>query len=152
MNFMEATEKNAETVDKIIKILHEGDYTVQEAYSILDFTKGRIKYISKVGEEDLNQKDEKAICNDNELINLPKSSKIEKNDTMKWYCVARWINRMYDNFREERKTERMACDDCLYFLNGCGSNVTPPENFEIIERFTGKGTVIGLNSNYRAFL
>lgn len=49
LNFMEATEKNAKTVNKIIKILHEGNYTVQEAYSILDFTKGRIKYTSKVG-------------------------------------------------------------------------------------------------------
>lgn len=51
MNFMEASDKNAETVNKIIKVLHEGDYTVQEAYSILDFAKARIKYTSKVGEE-----------------------------------------------------------------------------------------------------
>lgn len=48
---MEATDKNAETVNKIIAVLHEGNYTVQEAYSILDFTKGRIKYTSKVGEK-----------------------------------------------------------------------------------------------------
>jgi hypothetical protein len=51
LNLMEATNKNAETVKQIIKILNEGEYTVQEAYSILDFTKGRIKYTSKVGED-----------------------------------------------------------------------------------------------------
>lgn len=46
---MEATEKNAQTVNSIIKVLEAGDYTIEEAYSILDFTKGRIKYTSKVG-------------------------------------------------------------------------------------------------------
>lgn len=46
---MESTEKNAEIVNEIIKIFSEGNYTVQEAYSILDFTKERIKYTSKVG-------------------------------------------------------------------------------------------------------
>lgn len=46
---MEATEKNAQTVNEIIEVLKNGDYTVQEAYSILDFVKGRIKYTSKVG-------------------------------------------------------------------------------------------------------
>lgn len=46
---MEATKKNADTVNAILEILKEGEYTVQEAYSILDFAKGRIKYTSKVG-------------------------------------------------------------------------------------------------------
>lgn len=50
---MEATEKNAQTVNEIIKLLEERGYTVQEAYSILDFTKGRIGYTSKVGKDRL---------------------------------------------------------------------------------------------------
>lgn len=45
---MEATEKNAQTVNRIIEVLQNGNYTIQEAYSILDFVKGRIKYTSKV--------------------------------------------------------------------------------------------------------
>lgn len=48
---MEATEKNAQTVNRIIEVLQNGNYTIQEAYSILDFVKGRIKYTSKVGAE-----------------------------------------------------------------------------------------------------
>lgn len=50
---MEATKKNADTVNAILKILKEEEYTVQEAYSILDFVKGRIKYTSKVGTDNL---------------------------------------------------------------------------------------------------
>lgn len=50
---MEATKKNADTVNAILEILKAGEYTVQEAYSILDFTKGRIKYTSKVGTDRL---------------------------------------------------------------------------------------------------
>ncbi len=50
---MEATKKNADTVNAILELLKEGEYTVQEAYSILDFTKGRIKYTSKVGADKL---------------------------------------------------------------------------------------------------
>ena len=32
---MEATEKNAQTVNEIIEVLQNGDHTVQEAYSII---------------------------------------------------------------------------------------------------------------------
>lgn len=56
---MEATEKNVQTVNKIIEVLQNENYTVQEAYSILDFTKGRIKYTSKVGVEEKLAFDEK---------------------------------------------------------------------------------------------
>lgn len=51
MRKTEATQKNAETVNKIIEIFYEGGYTVEEAYSILDFTKARIKYTSSVGNQ-----------------------------------------------------------------------------------------------------
>lgn len=53
MNFMEATEKNAETVNEIIKILVKKEYTIQEAHSILDHIKRRIEYTSKVEESTL---------------------------------------------------------------------------------------------------
>lgn len=51
--FMKATQKNAETVNEIIKILHGGDYSVEEAYSILEFVKRRIEYTSKVVVDDI---------------------------------------------------------------------------------------------------
>lgn len=49
MRKIEATEKNAKTVNRIIDIFCEAEYTVEEAYSILEFTKGRIRYTSNVG-------------------------------------------------------------------------------------------------------
>lgn len=51
--FMEATEKNKETVNKIIEILSESNYSVNEAYSILEFVKKRIEYTSKVIHDEL---------------------------------------------------------------------------------------------------
>ncbi|MDF2842508.1 MAG: hypothetical protein K0R00_934 [Herbinix sp.] len=76
--FMEANEKNAETVKKIIKILSQEGYTVQEAYSILDFTKGRIEHTSKVGKDTSLSFSQKVSLNkkNNELVNLPSQSKI----------------------------------------------------------------------------
>lgn len=46
---IKATKQNAGTIRDIIAILKKNDYTVEEAYSILDYTKARIKYTSKVG-------------------------------------------------------------------------------------------------------
>lgn len=74
------------------------------------------------------------------------------NESIKWECVARWLNKLYDNFREKKITDVWACETCPYFSKECNEVVAPPENFEIIEQFTGEGTIIGSNSNYRTFL
>ena len=45
---MEATAKNAEIVNSIIEILQKNECSISEAYSILNYVKGRIEYTSKV--------------------------------------------------------------------------------------------------------
>ncbi len=48
MDFMETTKKNEETVNEIIKILADKEYSVQEARAVLDFAKIRIARDSKI--------------------------------------------------------------------------------------------------------
>lgn len=70
LNCIELTEKNTEMVNKIITILHDGDFTAEEAYSILYFAKERIRYTSKVEE----------VTNDKKLINLPHNAEISQRN------------------------------------------------------------------------
>ncbi len=48
MYSMEVIAKNAEIVNSIIQILQESQCSTSEAFSILNYVKGRIEYPSKV--------------------------------------------------------------------------------------------------------
>ena len=52
MYLMEANAKNAEIVNSIIQILQENQCSISEAYSILNYVKGRIEYTSKVSADE----------------------------------------------------------------------------------------------------
>lgn len=53
MYLIEASKKNEEIVNQVIQILHENECTIEEAYGILDFTKRRVLYTSKVGKQEV---------------------------------------------------------------------------------------------------
>lgn len=50
VNYMYATEKNFEVCEAIIKILHESEISISQAYAILDRAKYKIVQDTKVGE------------------------------------------------------------------------------------------------------
>lgn len=49
---MQSSEKNLKIVEKIIDLLSQNKLTTEEAYGVLEFTKRRIPYASKVEKDE----------------------------------------------------------------------------------------------------
>lgn len=59
----------------------------------------------------------------------------------KWSCTVQWLNALYTAFFKKTEVE-IPCEKCPVFTKKCESRVPPPANFEVLEKVTGKGTVI----------
>lgn len=64
-------------------------------------------------------------------------------DKEKFQCVVRWLNRFYRAYVTQTCFEN-PCESCPVRHEKCDRHAQclPSENFEILEQFTGKDTVI----------
>lgn len=83
-----------------------------------------------------------------EVRTTRKEPSCKLTDEEKWKCVAIWLNRLYIASIKEEAPE-IPCGECPLYFGKCGKDVPPPENFKVIEQFTGEGTIVSPLINQR---
>lgn len=73
------------------------------------------------------------------------------SDVQKFKCATRWLNALYIAFSDGLEAE-IPCERCPHYMKECGCTVPPQDNFKVLEKITGDGTVVSHLVDQRAGL
>ena len=95
--------------------------------------------IFKSDEDETESQGEK----EEQTVERPKDRKKERSltDNERMECTVKWLNELFTAWCFDREVKN-PCGECRFFQHECGKNIPPQANFEVMEQFTGKGTVI----------